>query len=80
MAASHWLSGKRNSCCPKTDRRGSCGLPTVVVEHPAEARATGDPAVCPVVIRRSNLLSDELATKPFDRKSLLGVLARVLGE
>ena len=49
-------------CCPKTDRRGSCGLPTVVVQHPAEARATGDLAICPVVIRRSNLLSDELAT------------------
>ena len=36
-------------CCPKTDRRGSCGLPIVEVQHPAEARATGDPAVCPLL-------------------------------
>jgi hypothetical protein len=34
----------------------------VEVQHPAEARATGDLAICPVVIRRSDLLSDELAT------------------
>jgi hypothetical protein len=33
----------------------------VIVQQAAEARATGDLAICPVVIR-SNLLSDELAT------------------
>ena len=52
----------RSPCCPKSDRRGSCGVPIVVVQHPAQARATGDLAICPVVIRRSDLLSDELAT------------------
>jgi PhoPQ-activated pathogenicity-related protein len=31
-------------------------------QHPAEARATGDLAICGVVIRRSTLLSDEWAT------------------
>jgi hypothetical protein len=41
-------------CCPKTDRRVSCGLPIVVVQHPAEVRAIGDLAICPVDIRGSN--------------------------
>ena len=50
-----------NACCPRTDRRGSCGLTVLVVQHPAEARATGDLGICLVVIRRSNLLSDQLA-------------------
>jgi cytochrome c551/c552 len=32
--------GVQAPCCPKTDRRGSCGLPIVVVQPPATARAT----------------------------------------
>jgi hypothetical protein len=48
-------------CCPKICRRGSCGLPVIEVEKPAEARAAGDLAVCPVVIRRTDV-PDQLAT------------------
>jgi hypothetical protein len=40
---------------------GSCGLPIAIVQHPAEARATGDLAICPVVIRRTDV-PDELAS------------------
>jgi hypothetical protein len=43
--------------CPKTDRRGSSGLPVIEVEKPTEARATGDLAIGPVIIHRTALLS-----------------------
>jgi hypothetical protein len=52
-----------NPCCPKTHRRGSCGLAVTEVEKPAEARATGDLAVCLVVIRRTGRLLDQLSTR-----------------
>ena len=47
--------------CPKIYRRRSGGLTVIEVEEPAEARATGDLAIFPVVIRRTDV-SDELAT------------------
>ena len=48
-------------CYPEIHRRGSCGLPMVVVHQSAEARPTGDLAICSVVIRRTDVL-DEVAT------------------
>ena len=49
------------SCCPEIHRRGSCGLPMVIVQQSAEARPTGDLAICPVVICWTDV-PDELAT------------------
>src|SRR5664279_71309 len=56
-----WAIVAASPSCPEIDRRGSCGLPIVVVQHPAEARATGDLAIFPVVILQTDV-SDELAT------------------
>ena len=60
-AASAILQGEQEPVLSGIDRRCSCGLPIVVVQHPAEARATGDLAICPTVIRRTDV-PDELAT------------------
>ena len=51
----------RTSCCPITERRGSRGLAMIEVEELAAARATGDLAIGPVVIHRTDA-PDELAT------------------
>src|SRR5664279_3820952 len=50
-----------NPCCPEIHRGSSRGLPIVVVQQSPEARPTGDLAICPVVIRRTDV-PDELAT------------------
>jgi hypothetical protein len=47
--------------CPEIHHQGSNGFSKVEVQNPAEARATGDLAICPIVIRRADV-SDELAT------------------
>ena len=52
---------EQSPCHPEIHRRVSCGLPVIEVEKPAEARAAGDLAVCPVVIRRTDV-PDQLAT------------------
>jgi len=54
-------NGRVGPCCPKICRRGSCGLPVIEVEKPAEARPTPDTAFRPIVIRRTDV-PDELAT------------------
>ena len=54
----------RAPCCPKTDRRGSSGLPVIEFEKAAEARTAGDPAICPVVVRRTTPLPLPLLTEP----------------
>jgi hypothetical protein len=51
----------QNPCCPEIRRRVSRGLTIVVVQQSAEARPTGDLAIGPVVIRRTDV-PDELAT------------------
>src|SRR5664279_5012827 len=50
-----------NPCCPEIHRGSSRGLPIVIVQQSPEARPTGDLAICPVVIRRTDVF-DELAT------------------
>ena len=42
-------------CCPEIHRRGSSCYPVIEIEDAAEARATGDLAVCRVVIRRTDV-------------------------
>ncbi len=53
--------GVVNPCCPEIHRRRSWCLPMVIVQQSAEGRPTGDLAICPVVIRRTDV-PDELAT------------------
>ena len=43
------------ACCPEIHRHGSSCFPVIEVEDAAEARATGDLAICPVVIRRTDV-------------------------
>ena len=40
----------RAPCCPEIHRRGSCSFPMVIIQQSAQARATGDLAICSVVI------------------------------
>ena len=53
-------------CCPEIHRRGSRSLPMVIVQHSVEARPTGHLAICPIVIRRTDV-PDVLATKTPNR-------------
>src|SRR5664279_694257 len=48
-------------CCPEVRRRGSSCLTVIEVEKPAEARSAGNLAICPVVIRRTDV-PDQLST------------------
>jgi hypothetical protein len=60
-SSSNWMSSdRRDPPSPKIYRRRSSGLAVIEVEEPAEARAMGDLAIGPVVIRRIDV-PDELA-------------------
>ena len=48
-------------CYPEIRRRGSSCLTVIEVEKPAEARSAGNLAICPVVIRRTDV-PDQFAT------------------